>query len=244
MKVSLTTGVLEMTSSIQATSVNCAPIRPSFKKNEKNVELMRDVADLVKDTKDIKNVDEDTMQRLKGIVENIEINPDSKIQKPLKTLALSLITLATGTLLSSGTACKGFYMVKDKKIVQDLFAKLGKKMVSSTDVLQQKALQEGISKTKKYFYQASNYLLGQLNNYAEKGVKAGKDSAEFLTQKAENLTKKAVQTIGGAVGLTTSGAALAVDNDGNGKSDILEFKEKKNEQKAVLELASAVLDAM
>lgn len=236
-----------MTSSIQGTSVNCAPIRPSsvsFKRNENNVELMKDAADLLKNTKDIKNVDEDTMQRLKGIVEKIEINPDSKIQKPLKTLALSLITIATGTLLSRGTASKGFYMVKDKPFVQTLFTKFGQKMAESKDVLQQKAVQEGLTKTKKYFYKGANYLAGLLDNYAEKGVKASKDSVEFLTQKAENLTKKAVQTIGGAVGLTTSSAALAVDNDQNGKSDILEFKEKKNEQKAVLELASAVLDAM
>lgn len=236
-----------MTSSIQSTSINCAPIRPSavsFKRNENNVELMRDTAELLKNTKDIKNVDEDTMQRLKGIVEQIEINPDSKIQKPLKTLALSAITLATGTLLSRGTASKGFYMVKDKPFVQDLFAKLGNKMASSAKALNQKALQDNGSKTKTYFYKGLNYLYGKLNEVAEKGVKAGKDSAEFLTQKAENLTKKTIQTIGGTVGFTTSTAALAVDKDKNGKSDILEFKEKKNEQKAVLELASAVLDAM
>ena len=73
---------------------------------------------------------------------------------------------------------------------------------------------------------------------------AAKDSAEFVTKKAENLTKRTVQAVGSAVGLTTTGAALSVDKDGNGKSDMLEFREKKKEQKAVIELASAVLDVI
>ena len=230
---------------IQATtSINCSPIKPSFKQQRKNTELMEEAAELIKST-DLKNLDDDKLQDLKGIVERIEINPESKVQGPLKTFALSLITLATGTLLSRGTASKGFYLIKDKAFAQRMFSKLGTKLAQSTKFIEGKAAAaDTMGKFKKYSYKSLNYLMEQTNKFSEKGVKAAKDSAEYLTQKAENLTKKAIQAVGSAVGLTTTGAALSVDKDENGKSDMLEFREKKKEQKAVIELASAVLDAM
>ena len=230
---------------IQATtSINCSPIKPSFKQRNNNTELMTDAAEIIKST-DLKNLDEDKLQDLKGIVEKIEVNPDSKIQGPLKTFALSLITLATGTLLSRGTASKGFYLVKDKAFTQKMFSKLGTKLAQSTKFIEGKAAAaDTMGRFKKYSYKALNYLMEQTNKFSEKGVKAAKDSAEFLTQKAENLTKKTVQAVGSAVGLTTTGAALSVDKDENGKSDMLEFREKKKEQKAVIDLASAVLDVL
>ena len=226
------------------TSINCSPIKPSFKQRNNNTELMEDAAELIKST-DLKNLDDEKLQDLKGIVEKIEVNPDSKVQGPLKTFMLSLITLATGTLLSRGTASKGFYLIKDKAFAQKMFTKLGNKVAQATQFAQKKAAAaETMGKFKKYSFKALNFLMDKTNKFSENGVKAAKDSAEFLTQKAENLTKKAVQGIGSAVGLTTTGAALAVDKDKNGKSDMLEFREKKREQKAVIELASAVLDAM
>ena len=226
------------------TSVKSTQIRPSFKKDHRNTELMSDAAQVIKST-DLKNLDEDKLQEIKGIVEKIEVNPDSKIQGPLKTFALSLITLATGTLLSRGTASKGFYLVKDKPLVQKLFSKFGNKLGQASEFLKNKAANsENLSKFKKYSYKTFDYLMNKLNAFSEKGVNAAKDSAEFVTKKAENLTKRTVQAVGSAVGLTTTGAALSVDKDGNGKSDMLEFREKKKEQKAVIELASAVLDVI
>ena len=135
---------------IQATtSINCSPIKPSFKQNQ-NTELMADAAEIIKST-DLKNLDEDKLQDLKGIVERIEVNPESKIQGPLKTFALSLITLATGTLLSRGTASKGFYLIKDKAFTQKMFSKLGTKLAQSTKFIEGKAAAaETMGRFKKY----------------------------------------------------------------------------------------------
>ncbi len=231
---------------IQATSVNCSPIKPtSFKRSEsRNVEVMEDAAEFIK-TADLKNVDEDTMDRLKNIVENIEVDKDSKVMGPLKTFLLSGITLATGTLLSKGTANKLFYLVKDKGFAQKCFAGMGKSLTTATESLARKAeAAESLGKFKKYSLKGLNYIAQELDKFATKGTTAAVDSKDFLIQKAEKVTKAVSSTIGSVFGLTTTGAALAVDKDGNGRSDVLEIRDKKREQKAVTELAAAVLDAI
>lgn len=225
-------------------TVSCSPIKPSFKRT--NTDTLERTTQLLRESKGLKNLDEDTVEKLKGIVSDIEVNPNSKVQGPLKTLALSCLTLATGTLLSRGTATKFFYMIKDKNIAKKGFEKLGKSLSTSIVNIANKTKEnESAGAVRKYCFKGLNYIAEQIGRFSEKGL--DKQSPEFVTRVGEKIVKKAVQATGSAVGLTTTGAALAVDKNGNGKSDILEsrsFEDNKKTQKAVIDLASAVLDAV
>ena len=228
-----------------ATSINCSPIKPSFKSNESRTELMQDTTALINDISNsggIKNVDENTMERLRGIVEKIEVDSDSKVMKPLKTFLLTCITLATGTILTRGTAGRVFYAVKDKNFAQKMFSKLGGKLDISTEGLKKLAAStENAGKIKKYSVKGLNYVMEKINEFAEKGL--AKDAPEFVKAKGEKLIKTVTNAVGSAIGLTTTGAALSVDKDGNGRSDMLEINGKKKEQEAIKDLVIAVADA-
>ena len=225
-------------------TVSCSPIKPSFKRT--NTETLERTTQILRESNGLKNLDEDTVEKLKGIVSDIEVNPESKVQGPLKTLVLSCLTLATGTLLSRGTATKLFYTVKDKQFVQNSFAKIGKSMIKGIANTAEKAqANESAGVARKYFFKGVNYIAEQISRFSENGL--DKQSPEFVTKVGEKIVKKVVQATGSAVGLTTTGAALAVDKNGNGKSDMLEsrnFENDKKTQKAVIDLASAVLDAV
>lgn len=228
-----------------ATSINCSPIKPSFKSNESRTELMQDTTALINDISNsggIKNVDENTMERLRGLVEKIEVDSDSKVMKPLKTFLLTCITLATGTILTRGTAGRVFYAVKDKNFAQKMFSKLGGKLDISTEGLKKLAAStENAGKIKKYSVKGLNYVMKKINEFAEKGL--AKDAPEFVKAKGEKLIKTVTNAVGSAIGLTTTGAALSVDKDGNGRSDMLEINGKKKEQEAIKDLVIAVADA-
>lgn len=228
-----------------ATSINCSPIKPSFKSNESRTELMQDTTALINDISNsggIKNVDENTMERLRGLVEKIEVDSDSKVMKPLKTFLLTCITLATGTILTRGTAGRVFYAVKDKNFAQKMFSKLGGKLDISTEGLKKLAAStENAGKIKKYSVKGLNYVMKEINGFAEKGL--AKDAPEFVKAKGEKLIKTVTNAVGSAIGLTTTGAALSVDKDGNGRSDMLEINGKKKEQEAIKDLVIAVADA-
>ena len=43
------------------TSINCSPIKPSFKQRNNNTELMADAAEIIKST-DLKNLDEENQK--------------------------------------------------------------------------------------------------------------------------------------------------------------------------------------
>ena len=222
-----------------ATSINCSPIKPSFKSNESRTELMQDTTALINDISNsggIKNVDENTMERLRGLVEKIEVDSDSKVMKPLKTFLLTCITLATGTILTRGTAGRVFYAVKDKNFAQKMFSKLGGKLDISTEGLKKLAAStENAGKIKKYSVKGLNYVMEKINGFAEKGL--AKDAPdEFVKAKGEKLIKTVTNAVGSAIGLTTTGAALSVDKDGNGRSDMLEINGKKKEQEAIKEM--------
>lgn len=228
-----------------ATSINCSPIKPSFKSNESRTELMQDTTALINDISNsggIKNVDENTMERLRGLVEKIEVDSDSKVMKPLKTFLLTCITLATGTILTRGTAGRVFYAVKDKNFAQKMFSKLGGKLDISTEELKKLAAStENAGKIKKYSVKGLNYVMEKINRFAEKGLAKG--TPEFVKEKGEKLIKTVTNAVGSAIGLTTTGAALSVDKDGNGRSDMLEINGKKKEQEAIKDLVIAVADA-
>lgn len=225
-------------------SVGCSPIKPSFRRT--NTETLERTTQLLRQTNSLKNLDEDTVEKLKGIVQDIEVDPKSKVQGPLKTLVLSVLTLATGTLLSRGTATKLFYTVKDRDITQKAFTKLGKAMANSAAKAAKNAeINETAGAARKYFYKGVNCLVEKAGKCTETGL--DKNAPDYMTRKAENLVKKSVQAVGSAVGLTTTGAALSVDKNGNGKSDMLEsrgIEDSKKTQKAVIDLASAVLEAV
>lgn len=231
------------------TSINCTPVRPSFagvdrQKLEETTELLRGInVDKIKRG----NLDEDTVDRIKDYVKNIDVNPDSKVQGPLKTFVLSLLTLGTGMLVTKGTAGKLFYQFQKKAWSKPIFDKLGVNLQKVTTKLSEKAaLNETAGAARKYFFKALNHIAQKANKFAEKGLDVAKDTPEFLSAKAKKLTESAVDFIGAATGLTTTGLALSVDKDNNGRSDILEARttEDKKTQKAVLDFATTVLDAV
>lgn len=230
-------------------AINCAPIRPSFAgvdrhKLEETTELLRGI-----DVNKIKNgnLDEDTVEQIKDYVKNIEVNPDSKVQGPLKTFVLSLLTLGTGMLVTKGTAGKLFYQFQKKAWSKPIFDKLGVNLQKISEKLATKAqVNETAGAARKYFFKGLNYLSEKANKFAEKGLDVAKDTPEFLGAKAKKLAETTVDFIGAATGLTTTGLALSVDKDENGRSDILEARttEDKKTQKAVLDFATTVLDAV
>ncbi len=228
---------------IQATSsVNCSPIKPSFK-SAISVDTMNDLSSLIQDTDGFRHVDEDNLGRLKDIVENIEVNPDSKIQGPLKTFVLSLFTLATGTLLAKGSANKVFSLAKNKKFATSLFQKFGEKFTKSAGSIAEKATAQTAG-FKKHVYNGLNTTMEAINKFAKKGIKGKKGTTAYAEKIGAKLTEGIVDTAASVVGFTSTAAGLAVDKNGNGKSDILELGKNKREQEAITNLAAAVLDAM
>jgi len=229
-------------SETKITTANSTPIKPSFgrvdvAKLEQTTDLLRGI-----DVSKIKNgqIDEDTLETLKDYVNGINVNENSKVQGPLKTFALSLLTLGTGMLLTKGTASKFFYMLKDKNFAQAMFKKLGVKLAKYSKSIAQKAkMNETAGAARKYFFKGLDFASKKIGEFASKNTKS-------LAQQAEKLTKTAFDTAGAITGLVTTGAALSVDKDDNGRSDILESKSKedKKAQKAVLDFAQVVLDAV
>jgi len=223
------------------TSANSVPAR-SFRgidtrKLEETTEFLRGI-----DLSKIKNgqLDEDTMDKVKDYVKNIDVTEDSKVKGPLKHLALSALTLGTGVLIAKGTGNKFFYLMKDKKFAQRLFRKVGVAMRRiSKKAANGAKMNETAGAARKYFFKGMDALSKKVANFASKGGKT-------IAAQGEKLTKATFNTLGAATGFFTTGVALSVDKDKNGRSDILEGNSKKDRQtqKAVLDFAQVVLDAM
>ncbi len=230
---------------IQATS-NCSPIKPSFKSSN-TAEMLSETSEFIRDTNGFRNLDEDKLDRLKNIVDDVDVSSDSKVRGPLKTFALTTIALATGTIVARGTANKLFYLVKDKNFVKNISNNIGNKLFAVSDKLSQKA-QSVESKTKKVIFKGLNSASDYLKRISTKGVKSEVGSVEYNTAAGENLFKKTVNSLASVFGFTTTASGLAVDKNKNGQSDMFEFNEKQKEkranQKAVTELAAAVLDVI
>ena len=229
------------------TSMNCTSLKPSFGNSkvarlEETTELLRDI-----DVNKIKsgNLDEDTLDKIKDYVNGIEVDEKSKVQGPLKTLALSLLTLGTGMLITKGTANKFFYMLKDKQVVQKMFKKMGVYFAKLNRNIANKAkLNETAGAARKYFFKGLDYVSKKVAEFAAKGTTSA-GVGKTLTAQAEKLTKATFNTVGALTGLVTTGAALSVDKDDNGRSDIIEGKNKENKrtQKAVIDFAEVLLDS-
>lgn len=224
------------------TSMNCTPVKPSFGNSktarlEETTELLRGI-----DLNKVKSgqLDEDTLDKLKDYVNGIEVDDKSKVQGPLKTLVLSLLTIGTGMIVAKGTANKFFYMLKDKPFVQRLFKKMGVKLARLSKNIAGKAeFNKTAGAARKYFFQGLDYVSKEIAKFAKKGTVG-------LSAQAEKITKATFNAVGAATGLATTGAALSVDGDKNGRSDIIEGKNKedKRTQKAVLDFAQVVIDAV
>lgn len=224
------------------TATNCSPIKPpSFKSS--SAETMSEASELIRETNGFRNIDEDSLNRLKNIVEEVEVNPDSKVRGPLKTFALTVIALATGTLATRGAASRLFALGREKKFAQKIFSNAGENLLKAKTFVTKKA-GENTGKFKKVIFQGLETATNYIEKISAKGVKAKRNTAARTKQMGENLTKKVVDTIAGLTGFSTTAAGLSVDKNNNGKSDILEFNKKKENQKAVTELAAAVLDVM
>ena len=176
-------------------------------------------------------------------VERIEVNPDSKIQGPLKTFVLSLFTLASGTLIARGSANKLFGLAKNKKFATSFFQKFGEKFAKVVGKASEKAAAE-TKGVKKYIFGGLNTVAEHVSNFAKKGIKNKKGTPVYAQKIGEKLSEEAVNTAASVAGFASTAAGLAVDKNGNGKSDILELGKNKREQEAITNLAAAVLDAI
>lgn len=222
-------------------TVNCTASKPSFGAKV-DVARLEETTDLLRgiDLQKVKsgNIDEDTIERIKDYVNGIEVDENSKVKGPLKTLFLSLLTLGTGALVAKGTANRFFYMIKDKPIVQKMFEKIA---VSFDKLSKNIASKAEFNKTagaaRKYFFQALDIVSKKVGEFLSKGTNG-------LTAQGEKFTKAAFNTVGATAGLTTTGMALAVDKDKDGQSDLLQSnnEENKRTQKAVLDFANVVID--
>ena len=211
-----------------------------------NPDTIRRTTDLIRGTNNFKNLDADSMEKIRDYIEKTEVKEGSKLA-PLKTLALSLATIGMGVLLTRGSANRLFYAIKDKQFAQKGFGKLGNKFFNWLETSSKKAkLNETAGTARKYFFKGVEYVTNKIGNIAQKGI--AKDAPEFATKVGENLTKKAFQTVGTGVGLVSTGAALSVDKNGDGKSDILNTGDVTNTQKknqaAVVDLVTAIIDAV
>lgn len=211
-----------------------------------NPEAIIRATDLIRGTNNFKNLDADTMEKIRDYIEKTEVKDGSKLA-PLKNLGLSLATIGVGVLLTRGSANRLFYAMKDKQFVQKAFAKIGDKLFKGIEVATKNAkFNETAGTVRKYFFKGVEYVAKKIGKIAEKGI--AKDAPEFVTKVGENLTKKAFQTAGTGVGLVTTGAALSVDKDGDGKSDIINSGDvtstQKKNQAAVIDLMTAILEAV
>lgn len=210
-------------------------------------EEIQRATDLLRRTHNLKTLDADSLELIRDYIEKTDVKEGSKVA-PLKTLALSIATIGIGVLLTRGSATRFFYALKDKKIAQKMFGKLGEGLYKGIEKAANNAkLNETAGIARKYFFKGVEYLAKKTGKIAEKGI--GKDAPEFVTKVGENLTKKVFQTVGTGVGLVSTGAALSVDNDGDGKSDVLHSgeditKSQKKNQAAILDLLTTVLDAV
>lgn len=211
-----------------------------------NPDTIRRTTDLIRGTNNFRDLDADTMEKIRDYIEKTEVKEGSKLA-PLKTLGLSLATIGIGVLFSRGSATRLFYAIKDKQFVQKAFGKMGDMLFKGIETATKNAkLNETAGTARKYFFKGIEYVAKKTGKIAEKGI--AKDAPEFVTKVGENLTKKAFQTAGTGVGLVTTSAALSVDKDGDGKSDIIHSGDitntQKNNQTAVVDLLTAILDAV
>lgn len=209
-------------------------------------DAIRRTTDLIRGTNNFKNLDADSMEKIRDYIEKTEVKEGSKLA-PLKTLGLSLATIGMGVLLTRGSANRLFYAIKDKQFAQKSFGKLGNKFFNWLETASKKAkLNETAGTARKYFFKGVEYVTNKIGNIAQKGI--AKDAPEFATKVGENLAKKAFQTVGTGVGLVSTGAALSVDKNNDGKSDILNTGDVTNAQKknqsAVVDLVTAIMDAV
>lgn len=207
-------------------------------------DALKEAALVLENTGDLKNIDADTFNRLKDIVNNVEVDPESKVQGPLKTV-MTAVLLAGASALTAKVAAGRIMtflgknttiLEKASKGIMNLINK-GKKYLKGNPNIKEKTLKGAILRA---FQSAIKWV----DKYSTKGIgdslKAikGKGSqAQKAMLRGENLIKNATGMVAAAGATSKTLYETTKDEDKNGVADIAEGKKTPSK-----ELTSALLD--
>jgi len=197
----------------------------------------------------LKAIDADTFEQLKDLIDKVEVDPNSKIQGPLKTVLTAIALAGASGLTAAAVAGRGLgFLQKNTKIVD----KFGKFLMEKMDSMA-KALKKNSAFKKKSLKGAVlreiQNIISKAENFAKNGTKnitkefKGKGSvAKRNTEQGKYLIDKGVRSVA-AVGV--GGKTLketTMDSDKNGIADIHENAQKKSSS-ASSKLAEAIIAA-
>lgn len=217
----------------------------NYQANQYNrTEAIKEAAQVLENTGDLRNIDADTFNRLKDIVDNVEVDPESKVQGPLKTVMTAVLLagasaitakVAAGrilTFLSKNTTI----LEKASKTIMDLIAK-SKKYLKGNPNIKAKTLKGAVLR-------AFQSVVKWLEGYSKKGIgdalKAitGKGAkAQKALLQGENLIKNTAGAVAAAGATSKTIYETTKDKDGNGVADIAEGKKSPSK-----ELTNALID--
>lgn len=207
-------------------------------------EAIKEAAQVIENTGDIRNIDADTFNKLKDIVDNVEVDPNSKVQGPLKTV-MTAVLLAGASALTAKVAAGRIMtflsknttiLEKASKTIMNLLAK-GKKYLKGNPNIKAKSLKGAVLR-------AFQTTIKWIENYSKKGIGeslkaiSGKGAkAQKALLQGENLIKSATGAVAAAGATTKTLYETTKDKDGNGVADITEGKKSPSK-----ELTTALID--
>ena len=209
------------------TAINYSmPVRQMY--SPEKAKQMEAIAQLIGDTTSIQSLDEDKFNRMKEIVDGIEVAPESKF-KPLKTVTTAVLLTGASVLSAHafGRRIVGF-LSKNTGLMESLSKRLmntignAKKYINNSGALKQKNIKGAIARFGKSTVefiekQSKKGIENELKVLKGKGSKTAKTALQ-----GQNLIKKAVGAgFGASAGVSTLTSATK-DSDGNGIADIAE----------------------
>lgn len=196
----------------------------------------------------LRAVDADTFEQLKDLADKIEVDPDSKIKGPLKTV-LTAVALA-GASAVTASALSGRMMNYLSKNTQ-LMEKAGNLATKMMDAAQKFVKKNPNLKSKNIKGKALRVMQKALKNVekyskagieeALKGIKGRGSKAKKAALQGKNLVEKIVK---GTAVTVFGGKTLhetTVDKDKNGIADFSEKGGKKKDAKVAEALTEALI---
>lgn len=207
-------------------------------------DALKEAALILENTGDLKNIDADTFNKLKDVVNSVEVNPESKVQGPLKTV-MTAVLLAGASALTAKVAAGRIMtflgknttiLEKASKTIMDVIAK-SKKYLKGNPNIKAKTLKGGVLRA---FQSAIKWI----ENYSKKGIgenlKAitGKGAkAQKALLQGENLIKNAAGVVAATGATSKTIYETTKDKDQNGVADIAEGKKTPSK-----EITNALID--
>ena len=195
----------------------------------------------------LKAIDADTFERIKDLLDKMEVDPNSKIQGPLKTVLMALSLAGASALTASAVTAKGLtFLQKNTKLIDNA----GKYFV---DLLAQakKSLKNNPNIKAKSFKGAVvrfvNNSLNKLDAFSKKavkeqtkGIKGPGSVAKKATEQGKYLVNRTIQTTAATVVGGKTLKETTIDKDKNGIADFQE-KGKQDSSSVTQKLAEAII---